>query len=265
MSECVTKIKDSEAMYLRVKQFLNISFKSSPALFRRGLQMTTTALKENGPIGTLARSEALPTFYLQQCWSKKWNPHDFLQFQLVEYLPWADARPYDGGFRYNCMMLQVTRNPRLTRWSYILYFHRIKNISQNPADTGRLWKATGYQSRLFHQRWGVWSEKKHQNIAIDNFHCCWPWFWGSKPVLTLRSSGSSSKGRSQGSLWTLHVWQVAFIVGSSITLHCLYYYQGLQLHHQWGRSANVPWAQNFSPLLQQNHSFLGLVWQEGPQ
>ena len=30
-------------------------------------------------------------------------------------------------------------------------------------------------------------------------------------MLTLRSSGSSSKSRSQGSLWTLHVWQVAFI------------------------------------------------------
>ena len=78
MSECVAKIKDSEAMYLRVKQYLNISFKSSPALFRRGSQMTTTALKENGPIGTLARSEALPTFCLQQCWNKKWNSHDFL-------------------------------------------------------------------------------------------------------------------------------------------------------------------------------------------
>ena len=263
MSECVTKIKDSEAMYLRVKQYLNISFKSSPALFRRGLQMTTTALKENGPIGTLARSEALPTFYLQQCWNKKWNPHDFLQFQLVEYLPWADARPYDGGFRYNCMMLQVTRNPRLTRWSYILYFHRIKkhfsilsSTQLTLEDSGKP-LATSLDYSINDEECGV--RKKHQNIGIDNFHCCWPWFWGSKPVLTLRSSGSSSKGRSQGSLWTLHVRQVAFIVGLSITLHCLYYYQGLQLHHQWGRSANVPWAQNFSPLLQQNHSFLGLV------
>ena len=34
----------------------------------------------------------------QQC-----NAH-----QALEYQPWADARPYDGGFRYNCMMLQVT-------------------------------------------------------------------------------------------------------------------------------------------------------------
>ena len=25
----------------------------------------------------------------------------------IEYAPWGDARPYDGGFRYNCMMIQV--------------------------------------------------------------------------------------------------------------------------------------------------------------
>ena len=106
--------------------------------------------------------------------------------------------------------------------------------------------------------------KNIKNIAIDNFHCCWPWFWGSKPMLTLRSSGSSSKGRSQGSLWTLHVRQVAFVVGLSITLHCLYYYQGLQLHHQWGRPAHVPWTEDFSHLLQYQHSLLGVVWQKGP-
>ena len=29
----------------------------------------------------------------------------------MEYAPWADARPYDGGFRYNCMMLQVQIGP----------------------------------------------------------------------------------------------------------------------------------------------------------
>ena len=27
--------------------------------------------------------------------------------QPLEYSPWGYARPYDGGFRYNCMMLQV--------------------------------------------------------------------------------------------------------------------------------------------------------------
>ena len=31
--------------------------------------------------------------------------------QPLEYAPWADARPYDGGFRYNCMMLQVQIAP----------------------------------------------------------------------------------------------------------------------------------------------------------
>ena len=97
MSECVTKIKDSEAMYLRVKQYLNISFKSSPALFRRGLQMTTTALKENGPIGTLARSAALPTFYLQQCWNKKWNPHDFLNSRWWNIYLGPMRDPMTGG------------------------------------------------------------------------------------------------------------------------------------------------------------------------
>jgi len=39
--------------------------------------------------------------------------------ELVEYTPWADARPYVGGTRYNCMMLQLhledsgTPTPRL--------------------------------------------------------------------------------------------------------------------------------------------------------
>ena len=27
--------------------------------------------------------------------------------KALEYAPWGYARPYDGGFRYNCMMLQV--------------------------------------------------------------------------------------------------------------------------------------------------------------
>ena len=27
--------------------------------------------------------------------------------QALEYAPWGNARPYDGGFRYNCMMLKV--------------------------------------------------------------------------------------------------------------------------------------------------------------
>ena len=26
----------------------------------------------------------------------------------IEYAPWGDARPYDGGFRYNCMMIELT-------------------------------------------------------------------------------------------------------------------------------------------------------------
>ena len=27
--------------------------------------------------------------------------------KALEYAPWGYARPYDGGFRYNCMMLHV--------------------------------------------------------------------------------------------------------------------------------------------------------------
>ena len=38
------------------------------------------------------------------------------------------------------------------------------------------------------------------------------WFWGSKLLLTLRSSCPSQEGCCQGPLWALHVWQVAFTV-----------------------------------------------------
>ena len=33
--------------------------------------------------------------------------HDFHFSQLVEYLPWAPDRPYDGGVKYNCMLVKV--------------------------------------------------------------------------------------------------------------------------------------------------------------
>ena len=35
--------------------------------------------------------------------------------------------------------------------------------------------------------------------------------------------------------------------------------QGLQLYHQWGRTANVPWKQEFRSFLQQNDTIMGLV------
>ena len=35
----------------------------------------------------------------------------------VEYLPWGDARPYDGGFRYNCMMIQLYLEDSGTPWA----------------------------------------------------------------------------------------------------------------------------------------------------
>ena len=30
-------------------------------------------------------------------------------FQAVEYMPWAPARPFDGGVKFNCMLLKVGR------------------------------------------------------------------------------------------------------------------------------------------------------------
>ena len=42
-------------------------------------------------------------------------------------------------------------------------------------------------------------------------------------------------------------------------------FKGVSLHHQWGRPAHVPWTEDFSHLLQYQHSLLGLVWQKGPR
>ena len=30
--------------------------------------------------------------------------------EAIEFAPWPPDRPYDGGFAYNCMMLEVVRD-----------------------------------------------------------------------------------------------------------------------------------------------------------
>ena len=43
-----------------------------------------------------------------------------------------------------------------------------------------------------------------------------------------------------------------------------FFFKDLSLHHQWGRPAHVPWTEDFSHLLQYQHSLLGVVRQKGP-
>ena len=40
----------------------------------------------------------------------------------IEFAPWGDARPYDGGFRYNCMMIQV--NVIIINLLFVLWWSR---------------------------------------------------------------------------------------------------------------------------------------------
>ena len=75
--------------------------------------------------------------------------------QPLEYAPWGDARPYDGGFRYNCMMLQVKIDPQI----YLL-------ICLDPVDPGGFRKATGHQPWLQHQRRDLRGGNKSNNAQI---------------------------------------------------------------------------------------------------
>ena len=61
--------------------------------------MTTVRLREFGKTGTQMRQAKLSIVFIL-----------FLPIaipQPVEYQPWAPDRPYDGGTKYNCMLLKV--------------------------------------------------------------------------------------------------------------------------------------------------------------
>ena len=40
--------------------------------------------------------------------------------KAIEFAPWPPDRPYDGGFAYNCMMLEVVRDVVLVLVSFVL-------------------------------------------------------------------------------------------------------------------------------------------------
>ena len=46
--------------------------------------------------------------------------HDFHFSQPVEYLPWAPDRPYDGGVKYNCMLVKVFSRHKILYRNYYM-------------------------------------------------------------------------------------------------------------------------------------------------
>ena len=81
-------------------------------LLRCGWLMTTERLRANLKTGK-------KTWELQQIeiWIIRYTD------EPIEYAPWGDARPYDGGFRYNCMMIQVPCHRHLYHNVIIIDYH----------------------------------------------------------------------------------------------------------------------------------------------
>ena len=70
----------------------------------------TTMKRERLPTGTLGRLDDL-VFMNNNLPNMPMSIFALLVIpnfnQLMEYAPWPIGRPYDGGFRYNCMVLKV--------------------------------------------------------------------------------------------------------------------------------------------------------------
>ena len=68
--------------------------------------MTTVRLREFGKTGTQMRQAKLSIVSILFLPTATPQP--------VEYQPWAPDRPYDGGTKYNCMLLKVISKKYLT-------------------------------------------------------------------------------------------------------------------------------------------------------
>ena len=81
-------------------------------LLRCGWLMTTERLRANLKTGKKK---------LENCKKFIW----IIRYtdEPIEYAPWGDARPYDGGFRYNCMMIQVPCHRHLYHNVIIIDYH----------------------------------------------------------------------------------------------------------------------------------------------
>ena len=116
-------------------------------LSRFGLQITTMMSRVNGKTGTLVRWASIS----MACGVDEIRIHKW-PIQPLEYAPWGDARPYDGGFRYNCMMLKVRFPSHAWHWEwvaaqlFIFSWH-----SRIPGVSGQ--KALVSVSMMIHARW----------------------------------------------------------------------------------------------------------------
>ena len=99
MEECMVDIKDQKAQHLKVyiiqlrRQEKLLKLKTALKIWIANDDNDVEGQWTNwytGEVGLVPQS--VPSSF-----------HD----KALEYAPWGYARPYDGGFRYNCMMLQV--------------------------------------------------------------------------------------------------------------------------------------------------------------
>ena len=106
MDECIVDVKDQKAQLLKVSLWL---------LSCRGTKnptQTWIANEDNAVEGKWTNWYTGEVKLITSCLFLDTSLWFDLLNQPLEYAPWADARPYDGGFRYNCMMLQVQIAPR---------------------------------------------------------------------------------------------------------------------------------------------------------
>ena len=116
-------------------------------LSRFGLQITTMMSRVNGKTGTLVRWASIS----MACGVDEIRIHKW-PIQPLEYAPWGDARPYDGGFRYNCMMLKVRFPSHAWHWEWVaaqLFIFSWR--SRIPGVSGQ--KALVSVSMMIHARW----------------------------------------------------------------------------------------------------------------
>ena len=75
--------------------------------------------------------------------------YERVSFQDVDFTPWPADRPYAGGFRYNCMVLEVGTK---TEWK------DDNEDVEDPGDFGGHREPKSHSHGRHHQRRGLWGK-----------------------------------------------------------------------------------------------------------
>ena len=211
---------------------------------RHGLGMTTMRWKESGKPGTQIRWPFVIAFL------------PIAIPQPVEYQPWAQDRPYDDAPNHNCMLLKViaSLNPPSAVYLSSKYPLSSQTFQVNLEDSGTTLAKTRNPNMEDRE-----CERAHLGCGICEV---------AAPVRRVNIRGLCDLSIFDRSIHTVKLLSncTSLTPGSSCALvirtaRCSIssFLQGLQLHHQWRRAANVCWESHFCALLQQILGLMGLV------